>query len=240
MKLSAVISRSGSGFAHRLDDLLAEIDYRIVASDEEREQVYRLRYEAYLREGMTKANALGQLSDDYDDASNAWIFGLYIDDELTSSIRVCVASREHGVSPAVGFFPDILVPDIDAGRVIVDPNRLVTDKEASRLYPELAYMTVRLGYVAAVHFEADVVTATVRAEHRAFYKRVFGMQPDSLPRVIPPIEKPFCLMSFRDASMEPILNRYPVFRSTEAERARLFGGFAPRPGVGAGDLRLQA
>ena len=236
--MSTIVSRSDSRFADRLKDLLAEIDYRTVSSGEDREQVYRLRYDAYLREGMTKANALGQLSDRFDDASNAWIFGLYIGDELTSSIRVCVASQEHGSSPAVGFFPNILIPDLQQGRVIVDPNRLVTDKDASRHYPELAYLTVRLGYVAAVHFDADVVTATVRAEHQAFYKRVFGMRPDSLPCAIPPIEKPFCLMSFREASMEPILNRYPAFRSTPAERAALFDGYVPRPGFGSAELQL--
>lgn len=231
--MSAVVSRSHPGISDRLGQLLDEIDYRPVGDGEERENVYRLRYGAYLAAGLTPANAMGELKDRHDGSSNSWTFGLYIDDCLASSIRISVASREHGTTSAVDFFPDIMGPDIEQGLVIVDPNRLATDRDAARAHPDLAMLTVRLGYVAAVHFDADVVTATVRAEHCAFYKRVFGMRPDCLPRVIPPIQKPFCLMSFRNGSMEPILNRYPVFRSTPAERARLFDGFAGPPGFGA-------
>lgn len=209
-------------FSERLVELLGQIDCRRADTGPEKELIYRLRYEAYLKEGMTKPSASGRLYDDYDEAPNSWLFGLYIGDKLASSIRINVASQERGPSPATRFFPDILEPEIEAGRVIVDPNRLVTDFASAREMPELAYLTVRLGYVAAWHFRADIVTATVRAEHQAFYKRVFGLKPDCLPRRIPPIEKPFCLMSFRDKSMAAIMNRYPSFRSSDTERAALF------------------
>ncbi|UDL94366.1 hypothetical protein LGH83_17915 [Lichenihabitans sp. PAMC28606] len=218
----AAASRSHLNFADRLVHLLDYVDYRRADTPDQREAIYRLRYDAYLKEGMTKADARGMLVDRYDDAANAWTFGLYVDDQLSSSIRINVASERLGPSPATAFFPDLLGPDLAAGRVIVDPNRLVTEHTAARAMPELAYLTVRLGYVAAWHFDADVVTATVRAEHQAFYKRVFGLRSECLPRTIPPIEKPFCLMSFREASMVSIMNRYPCFRSTEQERSALF------------------
>lgn len=231
--MSALVSQSSPSISDRVSNLLDEVDYRPVGDGEDREQVYRLRYDAYLAAGMTAANAMGVLKDRHDEAANSWTFGLYIQDRLASSIRISVASREHGVTSAVDYFPEILGPDIERGSVIVDPNRLVTDRDAARLHPDLAMLTVRLGYVAAVHFDADVVIATVRAEHRAFYKRVFGMRPDCLPRVIPPIQKPFCLMSFRNSAMEPIMVRYPVFRSTPTERALLFDRFEGLPGVAA-------
>ncbi len=34
---------------------------------------------------------------------------------------------------------------------------------------ELPYVTVRLGYMGCAYFNANIGTATVRAEHRAFY-----------------------------------------------------------------------
>ena len=228
MAAAALVSKPS--FSQRLVDLLDQVECRRAETPEDKEAVYRLRYQAYVREGNIGPNASGVLHDHFDDAANSWSFGLYTRGRLASSIRISVASDEHGASPATRFFPDILEPEVDAGRVIVDPNRLVTDFAAARDMPELAYLTVRLGYVAAWHFSADIVTATVRAEHQAFYKRVFGLKPDCLPRRIPPIEKPFCLMSFRDESMAAIMNRYPCFRSTDAERAALFERPQTAPG----------
>ena len=46
-------------------------------------------------------------------------------------------------------------------------------------------MTVRLAYVAASYFNADIGLATVRAEHQAFYRRVFLQQPLRAARCIP-------------------------------------------------------
>ena len=228
---------SALSFSERLVKQRDRIDYRRADSSHVREEIYQLRHDAYVKEGMISANRRARLSDDFDEAKNSWIFGLYVEDSLVASIRINVASATHGPSPATGFFPDLLEPEMQAGRIVVDPNRLVTDQAAARLIPELAYLTVRLGYVAEQHFAADMVTATVRAEHQAFYKRVFNLRPECLPRVVPPIQKPFCLMSSRGASASAIMARYPCFRSTEAERTSLFGrgagmeplAFTPRP-----------
>ena len=220
MAAEALLSKPS--FSERLVDLLDDVEYRRADTPEDQEAIYRLRYRAYLKEGNIGPNTHERLHDVFDETPNSWNFGLYSHGRLASSIRISVASEDHGPSPATRFFPDILEPELEAGRVIVDPNRLVTDSALAREMPELAYLTVRLGYVAAWHFRADIVTATVRAEHQAFYKRVFGLKPDCLPRIVPPIEKPFCLMSFRDKSMASIMNRYPCFRSSDSERAALF------------------
>ena len=218
---------SALSFSERLLYTLKRIEYRRADSTDVQEDIFRLRYDAYVKEGMIAENKALRLRDEFDAADNSWVFGLYIDDRLASSIRINVASTMHGPSPATRFFPDLLDPEIGAGRVVVDPNRLVTDHAMARKMPELAYLTVRLGYVAERHFGADMVTATVRAEHQAFYRRVFNLRPECLPRVIPPIVKPFCLMSSRGASASAIMRRYPCFQSSEAERIDLFG--LPRP-----------
>ena len=220
----SVALRSGSSFSERLVQLRDTVEYRRADTPGSREDIFRLRYEAYLAEGNIGPDSRRSLSDDFDDADNAWIFGVYVEDRLAASIRICLASTRHGESPATRAFSDILEPDLEAGRIIVDPTRLVTDQAAARAMPELAYLTVRLGYVAEQHFQADLVTATVRAEHQAFYKRVFNLRPECLPRFVPPIQKPFCLMSSRGASASAIMARYPCFRSSDAERTALFDG----------------
>ena len=107
------------------------------------------------------------------------------------------------------------------------PPGFVADAECARAFPELPYATVRLGYMAADYFGADLVLATVRAEHRAFYKRIFGHQTVCEPRPYPTLAKPISLMTLHYPSERGrIVQRYPFFRSTLFERRMLFEGFS--------------
>jgi hypothetical protein len=207
----------------RIAALLARIEYRRVDSAEEREPIFRLRYDAYLREGAIPPNPSGTFSDAYDDTPNAYLFALYIDDELASSIRIHVASKEHPAGLSVAAFPDILQPELDAGKVIIDPTRFVADERLSRIHRGLPYATLRLSMVAAEHFDADLVLAAVRVEHQAFYRRAFNQQLICEPRPYPNLTKPLSLMAiqYRTAVAE-LWRRYPFIPSSVAERRRLF------------------
>ena len=224
--MSAVAEATTSSFAERGYQLLERIDYRRADTEAEKEAIYRLRYQAYRAEGAITANLTRSLSDRFDEAENAWTFGLYVDGDLLSSIRVVIGSPEHPQTPAVNVFPDILGPEIEAGKTIVDPNRFVTDAASTRLYPELPYLTVRLGFVACGHFNTDIGAATPRTEHEAFYRRVFRMSRMCPPRLFPSLLKPHSLMAVHYPSVrEKILERYPFFWSTFFERRMLFERF---------------
>jgi len=213
------------GFSDRVTDLLDRLDYRLIETDHEREQIFRLRYEAYLREGAIAPNFIKQLSDRFDDAENAWTFGLHVDGRIVSSIRICVSTPAQPMTPAVEAFPDILGPQVDRGKIIIDSNRFVTNTKVGRAFPELPYLTVRLAYLAAAYFDADLGTATARCEHQAFYKRVFGCKPVSEPRPYPTVTKPLLLMLVdcrSKAGHQQVIARSPYFRSTFFERRMLF------------------
>jgi hypothetical protein len=221
--MGAVARVATSGFSDRVTRLLDRVDYRRVESVEDREAVYRLRYTAYLREGTIQPNFTKRLSDNYDDMANAWTFGLMIDGVLASSFRMHISTPEHPDLPAMHVFPEILAPEIEAGKTIIDPTRFVADPAIARRYPELPHVTVRLGYMAAEYFKADIVLATVRAEHQAFYKRVFGHRPVCPPRPYPTLTKPISLMMLNyPSAREQILLRQPYFHSTLFERRMLF------------------
>ena len=53
-------------FTDRLNKPAASIDYRRADSKEEREAIFRLRYQAYRREGAIETNAEKMFSDPYD------------------------------------------------------------------------------------------------------------------------------------------------------------------------------
>ncbi len=211
-------------FSDRVARLLEKIDCRRAVSSEEREAIFRLRYDAYLREGAIPPNSSGMFSDRYDETANAYLFGLYIDDELASSIRIHVASKEHPGCLSLEAFPDILQPELDAGKVIIDPTRFVADETLSRLHRGLPYATLRLSMVAAEHFHADLVLAAVRVEHQAFYRRAFNQRLICEPRPYPNLTKPLSLMAIHyPTAFGELWRQYPFIPSNFAERQRLFG-----------------
>ena len=209
-------------FADRIAQFLERVDYQLAESTEDRDTIYRLRYEAYVREGTIQPNLNRRVIDAYDSLPNAWTFGVYVDDKLASSVRIHVSSPEHPDIPAAHVFPEILGPEIEAGKIIIDPTRFVADANAGQ-YLELPYATVRLAHMASEYFRSDFVLATVRAEHQSFYKRVFGHRVVCPPRPYPSLNKPISLMmTHSDSVREQIGTRYPFFRATQFEKRMLF------------------
>jgi hypothetical protein len=221
--VASLAFESQFSFSDRVAQLLDRIDCRPADSGEEREAIFRLRYQAYLREGAISPNFSGTFCDPYDDSANAWLFGLYLDGELASSIRLHVAAGGHRDFPSRKVFADLLEPELDAGRVIVDPTRFVTDRRHSRLNPGLPHVTLRLAWLAAEYFSADHFLVAVRAEHQAFYRRTFNHRLICDARPYPLLAKPISLMTVHYPSVAgQVHQRYPFFRSTFFERRMLF------------------
>lgn len=215
-------------FSDRLASLLEIADFRRADDEEEREAIFRLRHDAYVAEGAIEPNADLRFTDPYDDTGNAWIFGVHIDGRLVSSIRIHVANKEYPEMPSLDVFPEFLRPQLDSGKVIIDPTRHAVDRSAIQRYPQLVYLTMRLGWLAGEYFQADLVLAAVRSEHQAFYRRVFDHRVVCEERPYPLLEKPISLMVLDYyAKREYVLRRYPFFRSSVFERRMLFERLQP-------------
>ena len=211
----------------RSSDLLDQVDYRLAQTPEEKEEIYNLRYRAYLREGAVKESAGQRVTDQYDDLPNSWTFGVYFRGDLHSSVRISVLTSEWRLSCSAEAFGEILNPRLDRGETIVDPARFVADPDKAKRLPELPYVTLRLAYMACEYFNADIGLAIVRAEHQAFYRRVFLHETIAEPRDFPGLLKPVGLMAADFPALRgKVFERYPMMRSTAFERRMLF----ERPG----------
>lgn len=217
-----------SRFCDGASQLLQMMDFRVMRSDEDRAAIGHLRYDAYMREGAITPSPLQCFTDPHDEDSHAWVIGLYIGNELASSIRLHVLTKGTHDSPSFAAFSDLLEPELEAGKTIVDPNRFVTDQRLARLYPALPYVTLRLCWLAAEYFDADHLLAAVRPEHQPFYRRLFNHRPICGPRDYPPLTKPLTLMTvdYRQVA-DRIYQRFPFVRSTHFERRMLFERPAP-------------
>src|SRR5260370_11978996 len=132
--------------------LFDRVDYRTIGTAEERDCIYLMRYRAYLHGGLILPSESQRVSDRYDDAPNAWTFGIYVDGELCSSIRLHVLTSEWRMSYATELFGDVLHPRLDQGEVFIDPPRFVADPEKAHRFPDLPFLTLPPAYLPFSHF----------------------------------------------------------------------------------------
>ncbi|MGO9743529.1 MAG: N-acyl amino acid synthase FeeM domain-containing protein [Roseiarcus sp.] len=218
-----------SAFADDINDFLERVEYRAALRDFERQSIYRMRYSAYAKEGALPPGAPEIFKDRYDDAANGVTYGVYVDGALASSMRFHILGPNHPDAPAMQVFASELQPLVDVGRIILDPTRFVVDVARVRLFPKIPYATVRLALMACEYFETDFCLATVRDEHRSFYKRLFGKPTEFPTRPYPMLAKPIGLMTFDLSLVLPRAHiRYPFLCSTPEEREQVFGGCGVR------------
>jgi len=217
--------RSGgdNSFFARTALLLTQAECRRASTREAREAIFRLRYQAYARAGAIAADSSMAFADPFDAMGHVYLFGLYLGAELAGSIRLHVVSDTRPISPALAVFADLLQPELDAGRVMVDCSHVVADEGLARLYREIPYATHRLGVLAAEHFNADLLVIAANPGHRVLYQRALDYRPRSDPRPYPRLAQPATLMTLNyPPAAATLKQRYPFFSSTSRERNDLF------------------
>src|SRR5664279_2552586 len=91
----------GAGLFDRVDD-------RPMETAADKDLIYLMRYRAYLQGGLVLPSESLRVTDRYDDASNSRTFGVHVDGELCSSIRLHVLTPECRMSYATEVFGDVL------------------------------------------------------------------------------------------------------------------------------------
>jgi N-acyl amino acid synthase FeeM len=213
------------GFSDRVLRLLERVEHRIARTDSEREAAFRLRYDAYVRNGLMEPRSDRMLFDArYDNAANAWITMTFVDGELAATTRLNLGIGEDAVLPSMAVYLNVVAPRLRAGLVILETTRFATNIEFSRSNPELAYVALRPSYMAAERFDIDVAVASPRPEHMAFYRRVLQFVPWCEPRPYPGLTAKFGCMGMDFLGVRARVEaRYPFYRSTRIEREALFG-----------------
>jgi hypothetical protein len=212
-----------SRFADRVLRLLERVEYRRADSPADKAAIYRLRYDAYIRAGTVEPTSSGMFHDAMDEINNAWLIGVFIDGELASALRLHISTNLSDPLPTRAPFPDILEPLLRAGNLIIDVTRFVAKLEFSQTYSEIPYLTLRPAFMAEDSLRADFIIAACRAEHQAFYRRMFGGVPWSAPRPYPHLKRPMALVGHPcDTLRDEVYTKYPFYRSTEREQQSLF------------------
>ena len=160
-----------SPLQRRVESLLARTTYRRVANDHELEIVRRHRHDEYVAAGNLDPRADGLLLDGNDGGRASRVYTAWVDGELAGSIRLSVLRGTSREGLTVECFPDIVIPMLDAGLTLIDPNRLTTTGSMARAEPLLVFVVLRLATMAAHFYGAEHCLTPIRAQHGRFYRR---------------------------------------------------------------------
>jgi len=212
----------GDGFSGKLMAALDHIEYRRIESGEDMEDVARIRYQAYKLANILPLSG-ARLVDEVDFDKNAYIFGVYFDERLISTVRIHHVTPEHRVSSTREMFPNEIDAFLDAGMTLIDPVRFAADPEIIGEMPALPYLTLRIASMAADYFDADRVLQLVSPQHAPFYKRVFYADTIAPGQLAKNYGIDMTLMATNVIEVgRKLLTRYPFFISSASEQRMMF------------------
>jgi hypothetical protein len=212
-----------SSFSKKLLEVLDHVEYRRVETNEDLEEVARIRYRAYKMADILPLTG-SKLIDDVDFDDHAYIFGVYYDERLISTVRIHHVTPDHRVSSTRDMYPAEIDGFLDAGLSLIDPVRFAADPDIIGEMPALPYLTLRIASMAADYFDADRVLQLVSPQHAPFYKRVFYAD------TVVPTQKnvgkyniELTLMATRTRDVRAgLYKRFPFFVSEPFERRMMF------------------
>ena len=227
-KGNEMVASSGSAnssFSERVAAVLGKVSFRRASSGLDAERVYHMRSVANARLAGRKAVGGGQFRDEVCEVSpNCYDIMMFLDSEFVCTFRVFAARGEDAALPSLVAFGDVLQPLLHQGRVIVDLTEIAMKLEYVCALPEASYFVVRGAWLAAEHFDADIITTTAYAEDQPVWARMFGFRALSSSRSASQAGRnAVCLALDCRANRDRLESRYPFFRSTEAERHSIFG-----------------
>ncbi len=196
---------------------------KVARSQHEREAIFKLRYQTFLRSGLIAPNSFERYVEPADHAANAYLVGLYIDRKLVGSLRLQKCTFATPGFPSVELFPELLRPLLRNGNSVVEMSCVATDGNLARLNPWTPYAIIRAWIVAAEHFGADHIVTTARPQHQLFYQRVLDCEVCTEQRPLPYHLSSVGLVTLNFAAQaERVYVKLPYLRSTSSERSQLF------------------
>jgi hypothetical protein len=215
--------QSRRAFASSIFALLDRVEYRRITTQGDLEEVARLREQSYTSREFIDAENFGTFIDKYDQMNDCYVIGVYIDEKLSSTVRLHVVSEDHLHGPTFTYFPHRAHELTSLGRRYVDPSRFAADHQLIWQYPVLPFLTLRVVAMACEFFRAEHSTNFIRGDVASFYKRSFGSQELEPPQMVHGFTVPMMLMAARVEDIrQNLVTRYPFFRSLPSEQRMMF------------------
>lgn len=195
---------------------------QLVNDSELRDEVFRLRYRAYLSEGEIPESRSSQFADEYDSRPNQVTWALFHNDKLVGTMRsMFYQPSSQLLLPEHKVFGDQLVKSVPNDVRVVSGNRFAVDPDSDRNDKRYSFALLKHHMMVAL-VKADWAVAAVRTNHLAFYRRVLQMQVASEPRFYDEMNSGFTLLSANVLdNYSAICSRHPSLRASTSDLALL-------------------
>lgn len=191
-----------------------------VYSEELREKVYALRYQAYRREHAIAESANERFEDQYDLQPNHVLWALTDKEKVIGSIRATwyEVTKPYGI-PETACYMDDIIKIAPKNFIFMSANRLVTEKSNSKH----AMLLIRhcFATVENMHSSTNLpifIAFAVRQNHLSFYKRIFPIEYTSDARIYSGLACSMFLNIFSFEKIETVYQNNSILRMKGYER----------------------
>jgi len=150
------------------------VHYSQISKSEEQD-IYELRYRAYIDNGSIDANLSETVVDNYDGAENCKSFIEYIDDQPAGSIRACVyqPSKPHLRIPAMDNYEKEIRHKFGSNTILIEANKFTIGPQYQKCMRALKYKLLRRVFDEALKVNAEFLLGAPRPTQARFYKHLF-------------------------------------------------------------------
>lgn len=164
---------------------------RILTTDSEREEAYRLRYKAYEDIlGEAGRNLGGIFRDAFDDLPTTVTIGAYDDGRLIASMRLCFSRPWEDLKPlpCAAYYPALADIKKTASGAIMEVSRLAIDPAITNTsYRTTLYASlVRTSFLASEAVGVSFIVIAMREAWVRFYRYMLGFEVVGEPAAYPP------------------------------------------------------
>lgn len=144
-------------------------------TDEQKHDVYTLRYNSYIADNSIEPNASGLFKDNFDNLENTQSYLTYKDNELIGTIRTCVYNPSKGwtQTPSLLNYKDDIKKHIGLNKVIVESSRFCIKPEYRKKSTTSKLYLFKNIFNKAKEHEADYIITTVKSSQQKLYKSMF-------------------------------------------------------------------
>ena len=198
------------------------IEYRRIVAADDLEDVGALRRQAFNARQLYHDKFDGPVVEPLDFAPGSFVFGLYVDGALVSSLRLSIVQPGCHPTAAMSACPETIKPLLAQGMRFVELSRFAIDGEAVAEVPLLPALTHRLSVMMTIYLEADYCIGLVKLKHEAYYRRMFRATRLAGPFVPQGMFPDTVLLGVSSANQTYVTNRNPIFFFTQTEARMLF------------------
>jgi N-acyl-L-homoserine lactone synthetase len=207
------------------------------------DDIFRLRYKGYRRDGLIEACSQEIYSDKFDSLPSTFQIAAYSGVRHVGALRICFwdPTMSGDALPCEDVYPEVANIKIRENSRIAEVSRLTVDPDLqNRSFKTTVYAAlVRSAVLMCMAGNVTILLAGSQPKWKAFYQRILGFSVAGEPQLYPPGNLPILLLSRKMGLSSPARSGLnPFFHINAADVDAVREKMGPLLNWGAGSERM--